>query len=415
MKPQKPSTNFRLSVMMFFQYMMFAVWWIPLAAYLANMGLSRNLTALILSSMAFGSVISPMVGMLADRYFKANYLLAFLNVGVAIMLILAGFTSSPGLLFIFLLITMLFYMPTWALTSSIAMANAPSEIFARIRVAGTIGWILAGIFSAISVGWFGRDFDGTHLPFFFGAALSLMAALSNLTLPQTLPKAKGQKASLLDVMGFRSVVLLRDRNFAMFIILFFLSMIPFAMYWSYFSEYLSDSGYRLITVTMSTGQILELFILLAVPFIIKKHGLRNTMIFGLIALVIRYVSLYFAGNEAHLLFVLIGAGVHGLIFGLLHLGGQIYTNKKAPATLQSQAQGLIFFVTFSPGLLLGNFICGWIINLFSAQTSEGVVYQWGSIWGVTALIALSILVAFMVLFKKEDYQTLKVDKADPSL
>jgi MFS family permease len=115
MKPQIPTTNFRLSVMMFFQYMMFAVWWIPLAAYLANMGLTRNLTALILSSMAFGSVISPMVGMLADRYFRANYLLTFLNGGVAVMLLLAGFTTNPVLLFVFLLITMFFYMPTWAL------------------------------------------------------------------------------------------------------------------------------------------------------------------------------------------------------------------------------------------------------------------------------------------------------------
>lgn len=396
----------RLSIMMFFQYMMLAVWWIPLAAYLANMGLSRNLTALILSSMAFGSVISPMVGMLADRYFKGQYVLAFSNLMVAIMLILAGSTSDALSLFVFLLIAMLFYMPTWALTSAITMSHLPSEQFSRVRVFGTIGWISAGVFSIISLGWLNRDFDGTNLPFYFGAGISLLAAAMNFTLPDTPPKAKREKTRLIDIMGFKSITMLRDRNFSVFLILLFLSMIPFSMYWSYFSEYLFTSGYRLITVTMSTGQIMEILILLTVPWFIKKYGLRTTMIVGMIALVIRYVSLYLAGNDAQLFFVLTGAAVHGIIFGYHHLGGQIYTDKKAPQALRSQAQGLIFFVTFAMGLLAGNFICGWIIRYFSVSSADGVIYQWDFIWGVTALMSFAVLIAFIALFKKENYETI---------
>ena len=393
----------RLSIMMFFQYMMLAIWWIPLAAYLANMGLSRNLTALILSSMAFGSVVSPMVGMLADRYFKGQYLLALSNLVVGIMLILAGSTQNPIWLFVFLLVGMLFYMPTWALTSSITMANIPSELFSRIRVFGTIGWITAGVFSIITVGWFKSDFDGTNLPFFFGAGIAILAALINLTLPDTPPGATGQKASLLDIMGFRSISMLRDRNFAVFLTLLFLSMIPFSMYWSYFSEYLFDSGYKLITVTMSIGQVTEILVLLTVPWFIKKFGLRKTMIVGMIALVIRYISLYLAGSDAQLTYVLIGVGVHGIIFGYHHLGGQIYTDKKAPVSLRSQAQGLIFFVTFAMGLLAGNFICGWIIRLYSIDTPEGLVYQWEAIWAITAVMSVLVLTAFIVFFKNEEY------------
>jgi len=396
----------RLSIMMFFQYMMLAVWWIPLAAYLANMGLSRNLTALILSSMAFGSVVSPMVGMLADRYFKGQYILAFSNFMVAVMLFFAGNTQNPVWLFVFLLVAMLFYMPTWALTSSITMANIPSELFSRIRVFGTIGWITAGVFSIIALGWFKSDFDGTNLPFFFGAGIAILAALINLSLPDTPPRARGQKASLLDIMGFRSITMLRDRNFSVFLTLLFLSMIPFSMYWSYFSEYLFDSGYRFITVTMSIGQVTEIIILLTVPWFIKKFGLRKTMIAGMIALVIRYISLYLAGSEAQLTYVLIGVGVHGIIFGYHHLGGQIYTDKKAPEALRSQAQGLIFFVTFAMGLLAGNFICGWIIRMYSVNTTAGLIYQWEAIWGVTALMSLLVLVAFLILFKKEKYETI---------
>jgi hypothetical protein len=132
------------------------------------------------------------------------------------------------------------------------------------------------------------------------------------------------------------------------------------------------------------------------------------MIVGLIALVVRYASLYLAGNDALLLFVLIGAGVHGLIFGYYHLGSQIYTDKKAPAYLQSQAQGLIFFVTFALGLFTGNFICGWIIRLNSIETLTGTVYQWDYIWGITSLMSVAVLTGFMVFFKKEDYHTIKL-------
>lgn len=398
----------RLNAMMFFQYFLFAVWWVPLAAYLAGMGLSRNLTALILSSMAFGSIVSPMVGMLADRYFKAQHVLAVSNVVVAIMLVFAGSTSQPFWLFIFLLVAMLFYMPTWALVSAIAMRNAPSDLFPRIRVFGTIGWVLAGIFSVISVGWFNRDFDATSAPFFVGATLSILAALVNLSLPDTPPRGKGQKTSFIDIMGFRSFSMLRDRNFAVFLVILFFSMLPFAMYWSYFSEYLASSGYKLITVTMSVGQVLEVLILITVPFFIRKIGLRNTMIIGQVALVVRYVALYSAGEEASLPLVLIGAGVHGIIFGYHHLGAQIYTDKKAPDHLKSQAQGLLFFVTFALGLLAGNFVCGWIIKLYSQETAAGMVYQWDNIWGVTAIMSAMVLLAFLMFFRKDNYQRINL-------
>ncbi len=388
--------------MMFFQYMMFAVWWIPLAAYLSEMGLTRGLTALILSSMAFGSITAPMVGSLADRYFRGQYVLATCNILVGIMLLIAASVSNGTVLFVVLFAGMLFYMPTWGLTSSIALSGAPSHLFPRIRVFGTVGWILAGVFSAVSVGWFNRDFDGTNIPFYFGAGLSFLGALVNLTLPDTPAKGKGTRATLIDIMGFRSFVLFRNRNYATFMIIFFLAMIPFSMYWSYFSEYLASSGYRLITVTMSTGQMLELVILLSVPFSIKKIGLHKTMLIGIIALVIRYVSLYFAGNEATLGFVLLGAGVHGIIFGYYHLGAQIYTDQIAPDHLKAQAQGMIFFITFAMGLLAGNFVCGWIINIFSTQGPSGLVYQWDKIWGITALMSVFILFAYLIFFKEKD-------------
>lgn len=390
-----------LCLMMFFQYIMFAVWWVPLAAYLAQLDVSRSLSALILSSIAFGSFVSPMVGNLADKYFRGQHLLAFSNAIVAVMLLLSGFTQNPVLLFITLLIAMLFYMPSWAITSAIALRHVSPDIFPRIRVFGTVGWILAGVFSLVSLQFFQVDFDGTRLPFFFGAGLAVVGALLNLTLPDTPPMGKGTKSSFIDIMGFRSLVLLKDKNYAIFLAIFFLAMIPFSMYWSYFSEYLLSSGYRLITVTMSLGQVLEIFILLTVPFSIKKIGLRNTMIIGIVALIVRYVSLYLAGNEAQIGFVLFGVMVHGIIFGYYHIGAQIYTDKVAPMHLKSQAQGLLFFVTFAMGLLVGNFVSGWIISLFSEQTALGIEYNWNQIWGITSIMSIAILICFLLFFRKD--------------
>lgn len=388
-----------LSIMMFFQYILFAVWWVPLAAYLANLEVSRSFSALILSSIAFGSIVSPMVGNFADKYFKAQNMLAISNLIIALMLIVAGFTQNPVILFITLLVAMLFYTPTWALTSTVALKHTSHDIFPRVRVFGTIGWIFAGIFSLISIHVFQIDFDGTHLPFFVGAGLAIIAAIFNLTLPNTPPMGKGTKSSFWDIFGFQSLSLLKNRNYAIFLAIFTLAMIPFSMYWSYFSEYLLSSGYELITVTMSLGQFLEIFIILSVPFSIKKIGLRNTMLIGIVALVVRYLALFFAGNDADITFVLLGVAVHGLIFGYYHIGAQIYTDRVAPDHLKSQAQGLIFFATFAIGLLLGNFVSASIISVFSETTPLGLVYDWEKIWGITALMSVAILMAFLVFFK----------------
>lgn len=395
------SNTAKLSLMMFFQYMMFAVWWVPLAAYLTNMGVNGVQKSLVLSSMAIGCMASPIIGMVADRYFDGRKVLATLNLFSAAMLLLAGLTGNPDLLFVFLLLAMLLYMPTWGLTSSIAMTHSKSEQFSRIRVFGSVGWVVSGIFSLVVVKFFNVRFDGTNIPFFFASAIGFLAVIFNLFLPATPPSGKGKKTSLIDVLGFRTVRLMRDRNFAIFIILSFLAMIPFSMYWSYCSEFLLDRNYEYISITMNFGQLAEMLFLLTVPFSIRKVGLRNTMILGLLALLIRYVAFYIGSATDISVFYLIGIVVHGIIFGYFYLGGQIYIDQKAPAELKAQAQGFIFFVTFGLGLLIGNFISGQVIEHFSETVNAVKTYDWNSIWEITSVMSLALLLAFIVLFKND--------------
>ena len=136
-------TRLLLSAMMFLQFMMLAVWFVPLAAYLDNIGVTGTLRALILSSMALGCLVSPIVGMVADRLFAGEKVLAVLNLLTGMLLLMAARADDPLMIFALLLAQMLCYMPTWGLTSAIAMAHAPAEKFPQIRVVVLLGLRLA--------------------------------------------------------------------------------------------------------------------------------------------------------------------------------------------------------------------------------------------------------------------------------
>ena len=391
----------RLYLMMFFQYLMYAVWWVPLAAYLTNMDIASTQKSFILSSMAIGCIASPVFGMLADRYFAGQKVLFVMNMLNGLLLFWAANTNNPDLLFVILLFTMLFYMPTWGLTNAIAMSHSRSEDFPKIRVFGSVGWVASGLFSLVAVKLLHLDFDGTNLPFYCGGGTALVAAFINLTLPDTPPAAKGKKGSLIDAFGLGTVQLMKDRNFTIFIVLSFLSMIPFAMYFSYFSEFLLNIKTQYITVTMNWGVLAEMGFMLLIPIVIKKFGLRKLMIMGLIALLVRYLSLYLGSVISQQCLFYAGILVHGLIFGFFYVGGQMYIDKKAPDELRAQAQGFIFLVTYGLGLLAGNIIDGEIIRIFTDNSGGTRIYDWNSIWGITLIFSAVLLVAFITLFKND--------------
>jgi hypothetical protein len=229
----------------------------------------------------------------------------------------------------------------------------------------------------------------------------MIAALVNLTLPNTPPKAKGKQSSLIDAFGLRAAKHMKDKNFAIFIVLSFLSMIPFTMYYSYFSQYLLDIKTKLITVTMNWGIVVEMGFMLLIPAAIKKFGLRRVMIFGLIAMVIRFSSFYLGTALDQRWLVFVGILVHGLIFGFFYVGGQIYIDKKIPGDLKAQAQGFIFLVTFGLGMLVGNLIDGEVIRIFTDYSTGVRIYDWDSIWAVTSIFSVVLLIAFVILFKND--------------
>jgi nucleoside transporter len=283
------------------------------------------------------------------------------------------------------------------------MSNSPAEKFPQIRVFGSIGWVASGLISVAAFKFFGSKIDGTKIPLICGAVLSLVAAAINLTLPNTPPPAKGQKASVIDALGLRAVSLMKDANFAIFIIISTLVMIPFTIYWSYCSVFLQDKGFEFITITMNWGQFAEMFFMLLIPIALAKMGIKWALAAGLVALVVRYIAFWCGGVFDMQLLYFIAILVHGVIFGFFFVGGQIYVDKKAPPEIRAQAQGFMFLITFGIGMVLGNFINGALITKYSTETivegAKVITYDWDPIWKITTICSIILLGAFLVLFR----------------
>lgn len=388
----------RLSLMMFLQYMMFAVWWVPLAAYLKNLEVAASYQAWILSVMPLGCLASPLICMVADRHFPSQKVLTALNFGCAIFFYLGAQQSDPAWMFGILLVGMCFYMPTWSLTNTIAMSNYPPEKFPEIRLFGSIGWVASSVFSLIAAtSLFGQVIDGTAIPLYCGAGTALVAALLNLTLPNTPPPAKGQPASAVDALGLRALTLLKDRNFAIFIVICLLVMIPFTLYFSLGSRFFESQGFAQVTATMNLGQFVEIFLMVLVPIALTRWGAKWTMVGGLAALAIRYFALWggVAMDQVSLYYVAIL--VHGIIFGFFFVGGQVYVDRRAPAAVRAQAQGLIVLICFGVGMLVGTFGSVELIERFSV---DGIT-NWNPVFATMAFASTALLVALLVFFRDD--------------
>jgi MFS family permease len=219
----------------------------------------------------------------------------------------------------------------------------------------------------------------------------MIASLVNLTLPKTPPPAKGEKGSIVDALGLNTLKLMKEKDFAVFIVVSFLAMIPFSMYWSYCSQFLQAENFKYISITMNWGQVAEMLLVLTVPFMIRKFKISTTLIVGLIFLAIRnfsfYAGIYTDMNGLYFLGIL----VHGIIYGYFFLGGQTYIDQKVPSNLRAQAQGFIFLVTFGLGMLVGNFISG---NLLEA-------FGWSAAWLISAITSLGLAVLMMLFFRSK--------------
>jgi MFS family permease len=261
------------------------------------------------------------------------------------------------------------------------------------------------VFSIVGVRLFNAKIDGTAIPLYCGAGTALVAALLNLTLPNTPPPAKGKPASIIDVLGLRALGLLKSGNFAFFMFISMIAMIPFTMYFSFASQFFMSQGFTQVTAIMSWGQIAEMLIMLLVPIALTRYGAKWAIAVGLGMLVVRYAA-FLAGSAFDQMWLYyIAILVHGAIFGFLIVGGQVYVDKKAPPEIKAQAQGLVGLLLFGVGMLIGTLSSGKLIGMYTSEKIiDGVaknVTNWNTIWLILTVLSAALCVVFWLLFRDD--------------
>ncbi|QCZ92228.1 nucleoside permease [Salinimonas iocasae] len=394
----------RLSIMMFLQFFIWGGWFVTLGTYLAStLEASGGQIAMAFSTQSWGAIIAPLIiGLIADKYFNAERILGVLHLlGAALMYMM--FTAQDFSSFYpFVLGYMIAYMPTLALVNSVSFGQMhdPSKEFGKIRVWGTIGWIVAGLVISYVFSWDARQAIENGMlrnTFALCAIASLLLGLFSFTLPATPPKGKGQATGIGQALGTDALSLLKSRNFAVFFIASVLICIPLAFYYQNANPFLTEIGVENATGKMTLGQVSEVLFMLALPVFLNKFGIKKTLILGMLAWVIRYVLFAYGNADEGIWLLLVGIALHGLCYDFFFVSGQIYTDAKAAPQNKSAAQGLITLATYGVGMLIGFWVAGQITDAYAV--SDGHV--WENVWLFPAAFALVVLVLFTVLFKPE--------------
>jgi nucleoside transporter len=396
----------RLSTMMFLQYFIWGGWFVTLGTFLANsMQASGAQLALAFATQSWGAILSPLIiGLMADRWFNAERMLGIIHLAGAALLYGMYRANAFDAIYPLVLVYMLIYMPTLALSNSVALRQLtdPSRDFANIRVWGTGGWIAAGLAISIVFSWDSSAAVAQgqlRNTFLLSAIASFLLGLFGFTLPATPPADSGRSpGSVADRMGLGALGLLRDRNFLMFFVSSVLVCIPLAFYYQHANQFLVEIGVENATGKQTLGQVSEVLFMLLIPIFLRRFGMKLTLLVGMVAWALRYVLFAFGEPSGAATMLLIGIALHGVCYDFFFVSGQVYTDSKAGAAHRSAAQGLITLATYGIGMLVGFWAAGQITDLYAAGPQR---HDWQTIWLYPAAFAAAVAVLFAAFFKNE--------------
>lgn len=398
-------TKIRLSIMMFLQYAIWGAWAPVLSEYLDNvLGFSGLQVGVIYSLLPLATIIAPFIGgQIADRYLSSEKFIAILQLIGGVFLIYISYLTEYSTMKWLMLIYCILYAPTLALTNSIAFINLKDseKEFGIIRVWGTIGWIAAGL--GLS-GWrilaksnVDIAFQGDTL--LMAGILSIIMGIQSFTLPHTPPQKEGSKPWAF----IEAIKMLKNKNFLIFIIISFVVATELMFYYILTAPFLASEKIGVlrenIPGVMVIAQVAEIIVMaVLLPIFIKKIGIRNILVIGVLAWPARYI-IFAIGTPSWL--VIASLALHGFCFVFFFTAAFIYVDLVAPPDIRHSAQSLITLVTYGIGNYIGSLFAGWVKDYFTVDK----ITNWTGVFLVPCVLTVLCAVAFLFFFKEEGSTT----------
>ncbi len=410
--------KFRLIVMNFMQFFIWGAWLLTIGHYWFDnhLGSATQFSA-IFSTMGISAIFMPaLTGILADRFINAERLYGMLHILGAIVLFCVPMVKDPTMFFWVMLINMFCYMPTLSLSITVAysaLKNVPLDVvkvYPPIRTFGTIGFIAALWTVSISHN------ESSPNQFYIASAVALALGIYAFTLPKCPPLLTHvDKKSMVDVLGLRAFSLFKAPRFAIFFAFSMLLGAALQLTNAYGDVFLGDfskiAAYKdTLTVKypaiiMSISQASETLFILAIPFFLRRFGIKYVMLFSMLAWVLRF-GLFSFGNPADgLWMIILSCIVYGMAFDFFNISGSLFVETQTTPEIRGSAQGLFMMMVNGFGALFGSLASGLIIDNYFIQSNGDK--NWHGIWLCFAAYTLAIAVIFPFVFKYKHNAALK--------
>ena len=410
--------KFRLIMMNFMQYFIWGSWLLTIGHYWFDnkLGTATQFSA-IFSTMGISAIFMPaLTGIIVDRLINAERLFGIMHILGAAVLFCVPLVKDPTLFFWVMLLNMVFYMPTISLSITVAYAilkNNHIDVvkdYPPIRTWGTVGFIAA--LWTVSI----THNESSGNQFYIAGAVALALGLYAFSLPGCPPPAhKTDKKSFVDALGLNAFTLFKTPKFAIFFIFSMLLGAALQLTNAYGDVFLGDfkntAAYRdtiavkYPAIIMSISQASETLFILAIPFFLRKFGIKYVMLFSMLAWVLRFGLFAFGDPAGGLWMIILSCIVYGMAFDFFNISGSLFVETQTTPDIRGSAQGLFMMMVNGFGALFGSFSSGLIIDKFFTTADHGK--DWYGIWLTFAAYALVIAVIFPFVFRYRHNTTLK--------